>query len=123
MAGFEQIFSQKERENIKDKNIKAIKARLKLADKDAVKLNEHLIEEAAAYATNLAEINKIIERDGLVDYYQNGANQWGTKKSVVAELKPKYTATYQSLIKQLTELLPTKTDKDAAAELMEFLKE
>ena len=84
-------------------------------------MNEHLIEEAAMYSVMLSEINAIIERDGIVDTYKNGENQYGTKKSVAAELKPKYTATYQSLIRQLTELLPTESEKDAAKELMDFL--
>ena len=119
MAGFEQILTQEERKKITAKNIKQIKNLLKLADEETLKLNENLIKEAAAYATNLTEINMIIERDGLVDHYQNGENQWGTKKSVVAELKPKYTATYQSLIKQLTELMAD--GKEANKELLEFL--
>lgn len=91
-------------------------------DPEVLKLNEQMIEEAAMYATTLQEINEIITRDGIVDFYQNGENQWGTKKSVAAELKPKYTSTYQSLIKQLSDLLPTENEKDAAKELMEFLQ-
>lgn len=87
-----------------------------------LKLNEQLIEEAAMYATTLQEINEIITRDGVVDFYQNGENQWGSKKSVAAELKPKYTSTYQSLIKQLSELLPTENEKDAAKEIMDFIQ-
>lgn len=119
---FEQILNQEEREKIKKKNIKDIKKQLGAVDPETLKLSEHLIVEAAMYAMMLAEINLIIERDGLVDFYKNGENQYGTKKSVAAELKPKYTATYQSLVKQLTELLPTADEKDAAAELMEFLE-
>lgn len=87
-----------------------------------LQLNKQVIEETAMYATTLQEINEIITRDGVVDFYQNGENQWGTKKSVAAELKPKYTSTYQSLIRQLSELLPTESEKDAAKELMEFLQ-
>ena len=87
-----------------------------------LQLNKQVIEETAMYATTLQEINEIITRDGIVDFYQNGGNQWGTKKSVAAELKPKYTSTYQSLIRQLSELLPTESEKDAAKELMEFLQ-
>ncbi len=121
MEVFEQIYTKEEREKAKKKNIRAIKKQLDSVDKDIIKMNEHLIEEAAMYSVMLTEINKIIERDGLVDRYQNGENQWGTKKSVAAELKPKYTATYQSLIKQLIELLPTKSEQDAAKELMDFL--
>lgn len=119
---FEQIYSQEERKNKLKKNISAIKKSLNSVDKEVLKLNEQLIEETAMYAATLKEINEIITRDGVVDFYQNGENQWGTKKSVAAELKPKYTSTYQSLIRQLSELLPTESEKDAAKELMEFLQ-
>lgn len=122
MKNFEQIYTKEERQKLLKKNKTAIKKALSSVEKDILKLNDQIIEEAAVYATTLQEINEIISRDGIVDYYQNGENQWGTKKSVAAELKPKYTSTYQSLIRQLSGLLPTDSDKDAASELMEFLK-
>ena len=122
MQGFEQIYDKKRRENLYKKNVKEIKDILKNVDADILKMHEKVIGEAAMYATTLKEINEIIARDGVVDFYQNGENQWGTKKSVAAELKPKYTATYQSLIKQLSGLLPTESEKDAAKEIMDFLQ-
>ncbi len=122
MKEFEQIFEQEERKKLLKKNIKTIKKTLESVDPELLKLNQQLIEEAAMYATTLQEINEIITRDGIVDFYQNGENQWGTKKSVAAELKPKYTSTYQSLIKQLSELLPKESERDAAQEIMEFLQ-
>jgi hypothetical protein len=60
-------------------------------------------------------------RDGISEYYQNGENQWGVKKSVAAELRVKYTSTYQKLIAQLAALLPSEDEKAAAQELMEFI--
>lgn len=122
MKEFEQIFEQEERKKLLKKNIRVIKKTLETVEPELLKLNEQLIEEAAMYATTLQEINAIITRDGIVDFYQNGENQWGTKKSVAAELKPKYTSTYQSLIKQLSELLPKESERDAAQEIMEFLQ-
>lgn len=122
MKKFEQIFDEEDRQKLLKKNITAIKKSLNSVDKEMLKLNEQLIKEAAMYATTLQEINSIIARDGIVDFYQNGENQWGTKKSVAAELKPKYTSTYQSLIRQLSELLPTEDEKNAAKEIMDFLQ-
>lgn len=121
MDGFKQIYSKAERQKIFKKNVALIKKNLKAVPPDVLALHASLIKEAAMYMTNLAEINDMIARDGLVSFYQNGANQWGTKKSVAADLKPKFTATLQSLLKQLVELLPSESDKDAAAELMEFI--
>lgn len=45
----------------------------------------------------------------------------GASKSVAAELRVKYTATYQKLIAQLAALLPSEDEKAAAQELMEFI--
>lgn len=118
---FQQIWTEEERKKQINKHKRMIKKLLSDIDQDTLKLNDGLIDEAATYAANLVECNELIKRDGLVDTYQNGENQWGTKKSVAAELKPKYTATYQSLIRQLSGLLPTEKEKDAAAELMEFI--
>lgn len=120
---FQQIYTKDERIGLIHKNKLEIKRALKSVDKDTLKLYEKVIDEAAQYATSLSEINAIIARDGFVDSYQNGENQYGTKKSVAAELKPKYTQTYQTLIKQLSELLPTEGEKDAAAELMDFIND
>ena len=124
MEIFEQIYTEKERQKLKKKNIDKIKKVFAEVDPNVLELNGQLIEEAGTYATYLSEINKIIERDGFVDTYKNGENQYGTKKSVAAEMKPKYTTTYQSLIKQLTDLLPKDDDKedDPADELLNFIK-
>lgn len=121
MKKFEPIFTEEERKKLTRKNKAKIRKCLENVDPELIKLHEKTIEDAASYATCLEEINRQIERDGYVDEYQNGENQWGVKKSVAAELKPKYSQIYQGLIKQLKELLPSEGEKDATAEIMEFL--
>lgn len=118
---FNQVMSQADRVKLSKKFKRQILSSLKAADPDRVKLNNTLIDEAATYAATITEINMLIQRDGVVDQYQNGENQWGTKKSVPAELKPKYTQIYQSLVKQLSGLLPDEQEKDAAQELLDFI--
>lgn len=117
-----QIFTKEEREKLYKKYLREIKKSLKALDAEVLKLNEHLIDDTAHYAVTLKEMNLTIDRDGFMEKYQNGENQWGTKKTIAAELKPKYTQIYQGLIKQLTALLPTESEKNAAMELMEFLQ-
>lgn len=116
-----QIFTKEEREKLGKKYLKEIKKALSGLDAEILKLNLHLMDECAHYAVALKEMNLMIERDGFMERYQNGENQWGTKKTVAAELKPKYTQMYQGLIKQLISLLPTESEKNAATELLEFL--
>ena len=123
MAEFEQIYTKDQREKTFKKNLASLRKCLKNngVSEEVLSMNAQLLSEASWYACNLQEINDIIARDGVVDFYKNGENQYGTKKSVAAELKPKYTSTYQALIRQLSELMPTETEKDAAAEIMEFI--
>lgn len=121
MDKFEQILTESERKKIIAKNKRAIRATLKDVDPATLKLYAQLIDDAASYACAIYECGLLYMRDGMSETYQNGENQWGVKKSVAAELRPKYTATYQALIKQLTGLLPTEDEKNAAQELMEFL--
>lgn len=64
-----------------------------------------LIDQAAFLSVVLDELDKTIQRDGYVEVYQNGAAQFGTKKSVAADLLDRYTKTYAAVTKQLCELV------------------
>ena len=121
MEKFQQILTESDRKKIIDKNRKAIRKALQAVDPEALKLYVNLIDDAASYACAIYECNLLYMRDGISEYYQNGENQWGVKKSVAAELRVKYTSTYQKLIAQLAALLPSEDEKAAAQELMEFI--
>jgi hypothetical protein len=121
MEKFQQILTESDRKKIIDKNRKAIRKALQAVDPETLKLYVNLIDDAASYACAIYECNLLYMRDGISEYYQNGENQWGVKKSVAAELRVKYTATYQKLIAQLAALLPSEDEKAAAQELMEFV--
>ena len=121
MEKFQQILTESDRKKIIDKNRKAIRKALQAVDPETLKLYINLIDDAASYACAIYECNLLYMRDGISEYYQNGENQWGVKKSVAAELRVKYTATYQKLIVQLAALLPSEDEKAAAQELMEFI--
>ena len=121
MEKFQQILTESDRKKIIDKNRKAIRKALQTVDPETLKLYVNLIDDAASYACAIYECNLLYMRDGISEYYQNGENQWGVKKSVAAELRVKYTSTYQKLIAQLAALLPSEDEKAAAQELMEFI--
>lgn len=123
MQKFQQILTESDRKKIIDKNRKAIRKALQAVDPETLKLYVNLIDDAASYACAIYECNLLYMRDGISEYYQNGENQWGVKKSVAAELRVKYTATYQKLITQLAALLPSEDEKAAAQELMEFINQ
>ena len=123
MDKFEQILTREDREEQIAKNKKAIMGALAEVDKGTLKLYSQLIDDAASYACAIYECNLLYVRDGIAEYYKNGENQWGVKKSVAAELRTKYTSTYQKLIIQLASLLPSEDEKAAAQELMEFISQ
>lgn len=98
------------KEKTKEQRIKSEKTRLKGTFKDLDenkrKLVTPLIEKAAFMSVELDDLQATIEQDGWTSEYQNGQNQWGTKKSPEAETYIALSKNYAAVIKQLTELVP-----------------
>ena len=98
------------KEKTKEQRIKTEKTRLKGIFKDLDenkrKLVTPLIEKAAFMSIELDDLQAKLEKDGWTSEYQNGQNQWGTKKSPEAETYIALSKNYAAVIKQLTELVP-----------------
>lgn len=82
---------------------------------------EKLINEAAFMAITLEETRKTIENEGITERYQNGANQWGIKKSAAVEVYDKMVNTYSKVIAQLNRDLPDAAKIDPTTDLVKFL--
>jgi predicted transcriptional regulator len=95
--------SKEERIN---KEIRRLKRIFKKMDNDTKKVTQSLVENAAFMAVTLEDLQETINREGVVSEYQNGANQWGTKKSPEVEVYNTMIKHYMSIVKQLTDLLP-----------------
>lgn len=109
------------KEKTKEQRIKTEKTRLKGIFKDLDenkrKLVTPLIEKAAFMSIELDDLQAKLEKEGWTSEYQNGQNQWGTKKSPEAETYIALSKNYAAVIKQLTELVPAakrKTSRLAA---------
>ena len=122
MAGFIQIYTEKERNNKIKRELKKLKAIFSDIGEKNRGTVERLIENAAFLAVTLEETQKIINRDGVIEEYQNGENQRGMKKSSAVEVYDKSMNTYSKVIKQLCDLLPKEADTDPAKEIMQFIK-
>lgn len=72
-----------------------------------------LIDNAAFMAVTLEELQDHINTNGAVSQYQNGENQWGTKKSPEVDVYNVMIKNYSTVMKQLADLLP-KVDLKAA---------
>lgn len=82
---------------------------------------QKLIENAAFMEIQLSGLQKEIEEKGTVSEYQNGENQWGTKKSPEVEVYNTMVKNYMTVIRQLLELLP-EGDDGKEDELTVFIK-
>lgn len=107
-----------------DKEIKKIKTILKDLPEDRIKSVESLMRNAAFMTITLEDLQSTIKENGVVSEYQNGDNQWGTKKSPEVEIYNVMIKNYMALMKQITDMLPTidPVGKQAADELMNFVK-
>ena len=65
-----------------------------------------LIENAAFMAVTLADLREEITEKGVVSEYQNGENQWGTKKSPEVEVYNTMIKNYTSVVGTLCSMLP-----------------
>lgn len=84
-------------------------------DTKTKKLVTSLIDNAAFMIVTLQDLQTTIKKDGVVSEYQNGASQWGTKKSPEVEVYNSMIKNHVTIMKQLAELLPKgkmKTEKD-----------
>ena len=73
---------------------------------DELALHRNLVESAAFLSVVLKDLEISIKRDGVVSEYQNGPNQWGTKKSPEVETYANLAKLYKEIIKQLGDKLP-----------------
>ena len=81
-------------------------------DEKRRKTVERLIDNAAFMAATLEDLQEDINQNGVISEYQNGENQWGTKKSPEVEVYNTMLKNYTSVIKQLTDLLPPEEGKE-----------
>ncbi len=74
-------------------------------DENKKKTVNSLIENVAFMSVMLDELQEHIAVNGTTSEYQNGANQWGTKKSPEVEVYNSMIKNHMNAIRQLTDLL------------------
>lgn len=96
----------KEKEEKINNEIRRLKRQFSSLDKKTKNIVTPLIENAAFMIVTLKELQITIANEGITIEYQNGANQWGKKKSPEAEMYNTMIKNLTTIIKQLTELVP-----------------
>lgn len=108
-------------DSVKEK--KKLEGIIKGIPEDKKKLVEGLIADASFMAEQLEVLRQHIIENGWSEEYQNGANQRGKKTSVEAEMYVKVQKSYASIIRQLTDFLPSDSKNNKDDELLEFLRD
>lgn len=85
---------------------KKLKRQFSQLDSKTKNIVSPLIDNAAFMTVTLENLQKIISEEGIMIEYQNGANQWGKKKSPEAEVYNTMLKNLSTITKQLTELVP-----------------
>ena len=65
-----------------------------------------LLQNAAFMKVTLEDLQAKINEDGVVDTYQNGANQYGTKQSATLQSYNSLVKNYAAVIKAIAQLVP-----------------
>lgn len=88
------------------KEMKKIGKLFKDIDKDTKKSVESIIQNCAFMAVTLRELQETLKENGLICEYQNGENQWGTKKSPEVEIYNTMIKNFVSSMNALAGYLP-----------------
>jgi hypothetical protein len=70
------------------------------------KIGDDLMHRAAFLKVTLEDLEVKIRENGYTSEYQNGENQWGTKKSPEVDIYNTTIKNYAAIVRQITDLLP-----------------
>lgn len=109
----------------KDARIKKEMLKLKRLFKDMEKSTMDtvlsLIKNAAFMSITLEDLQETINIEGAIAKYQNGENQWGTKKSPEVDIYNTMIKNHMAIIRQLSDLLPKAANVGAGDDFEEFV--
>lgn len=109
---------------IYDDRVKKIKAEeqalLEYFGNTTNELALRLIQKASFMHVTLTELQDTINKNGVKEEYQNGANQKGFKDSVEVKTYKDMIKNYTAVIKQLNDMIPTSKATSSLEAFKEF---
>lgn len=81
-----------------------------------------LIQNAAFMKVSLEDLQEIINRDGVTEVYQNGANQYGVKQSAAVQSYNVMIKNYAAAIKTISSMIPPDRQPTESELYLEALK-
>lgn len=105
------------KEKTKAERIKAEERRLtkicgELKNEKKMKAAQGLVQRAAYMRVTLEDCEKDIIENGLTESFSQGNQEPYDRKRPIADLYSSLNTSYQKIIKQLTDLLPTEEKKE-----------
>ena len=116
------FFTKEQKEEIIKKETKKLDKIFKNIDENKLKIVNPLIHQCAFMSAELQDLKELIKQNGSVEFYKNGANQYGRKKSAAVEVYNAMIKNFAAILKQLYELLP-KNDTEPDDGFNDFLNE
>lgn len=110
-----------DKEKIRKKELTKLNRIFKELPAEKQKLAEGLKSQAAFMVATLAELQEILNKDGAVELFEQGAQKM-LREHPAAKTYNTMVRNYTSICKALFDLLPEEEKKTAADELMEFVK-
>ena len=92
--------------------LKRISAFFEDLEDDKLAIVGPLLQNAAFMRVTLEDLQEIINSEGVVDEYKNGANQYGVKQSATLQSYNALVKNYVAVIKALAQFLPYKKTVD-----------
>jgi len=114
-------YTQEEKEALIKKELNRLRKTFKDLPEDRKRISEGLIQEAAFMRATLEETREIIDREGILEHFEQGAQRF-VREHPATKVYNTMINRYASVCKQLLDLLPEADKKTAADELMDFVK-
>ena len=108
-------------DKIKNEKKKLEKIFKPILDEKKMKLAQSLIDKVSFMCVTLESLQEEITEKGCIEEYQNGKSQWGLKKSTAVDIYNTMIKNYNTVMKQLLDLLPKEVKVDDIDEFDEFI--
>lgn len=107
-----------EKEKKIKKEVKRLKGIFKDLEPNKLKTVDALIARAAFITVNLQDLEDELNERGWTEWYENGRNQSGQKKSAAADAHISLTKNLNAIMKQLLDLVPPAQKESRLAAMM-----
>lgn len=121
-AKLQRLYTQDDKEKQISRELTRLRKVYANMGDDQKRVAEGLIKEAAFMRVTLEETRDIIDREGVVELFEQGAQKF-VREHPATKVYASFINRYSAVIKQLVDLLPKgEKDKVDTDELMEFVK-